>query len=194
MAPPPHPGEPVSPELVLVDPELAARLRAHAVAGPSYEIPEPAPALRAPSAEPAAPAPAPVASTPTPPGRRWTSRLERGLTAAGVVAVVALLGSAFLPPRDAPRLASSPPSANAAISTQVTLAWRPAAGARYYLVEMFRDGALVHAQSTTATRLVTPEWLRPGRYTWRVLAGKGTPSQGDTVGPLESGWFRVLPA
>ena len=34
-----HDHEPISPELVLVDPELAARVRAVAVAGPSLDQP-----------------------------------------------------------------------------------------------------------------------------------------------------------
>jgi hypothetical protein len=213
----PFVDEPVSPELVLVDPELAARLRPFAIAGPALEPPPAAPAARpveaieeieppAPLRAPVPPEPEPaesgdepaepaarVESTPhpVPAARRQTTVAGRLLQVVGVLAGAALLGVAFLPPRDAPRLVSNLPSASAATSTRVTLAWTAADDASYYLVEVFRGRTLVHAETTGATRLVTPAWLEPGRYTWRVFAGRGAPSERDTVGPLDNGWFRI---
>src|SRR5687768_17255610 len=64
-----HDHEPISPELVLVDPELAARVRAVAVAGPSLDQPVTAsPSVERSGGagrEPATPPPAAPASVPT---------------------------------------------------------------------------------------------------------------------------------
>jgi hypothetical protein len=218
---PMHPSErePISPELVLVDPELAARVRPHAVAGPSVA---PAPALeRKPAAarpeqaatalaepvlpppaaaprEPAQPAPVePVLPAPVQPANRPV-RHRRSLpgrlaSAATTLAAVALLAAAFLPPRDPPRFTDAAPPATAAPRASVTLAWQPAPDADYYLVEIFSGQRLVHAQSTRTTSVEAPAWLSDGRYTWRVFSGHGRPAARITRGPLESGWFLVRP-
>jgi hypothetical protein len=210
-----HDHEPISPELVLVDPELAARVRAVAVAGPSLDQPvtaspsversggagrEPAtPPPAAPASVPArTPAPAPAPARAPAPGipTGAPARTRRPVTArlaslASTLAVLALLAAAFLPPRDAPRLTDSAAPATAAPRTSVTLAWLPASDADYYLVEVYSGTRLVHAQSVRGTRLSAPAWLRPGRYTWRVFSGQGRAADRRTRGPLESGWFVV---
>jgi hypothetical protein len=201
---PVHPfdHEPISPELVLVDPELAARVRPFAVAGPTFDLaPEPGPepepghepaALRAPE-PPAAPLPEPP-PVPAAPARRPERRsglLGRVSTACLVLATLALLGAAFLPPRDAPRLTDASPPAIAAPRPTVTLAWKPAGDADYYLVEIYRGERLVHAESVRTARVVAPDTLSPGRYTWRVFAGRGAPTARSVRGPLENGWFVV---
>ncbi len=204
----PHVDEPVSPELVLVDPELAARVRPFAVAGPVFEEPRREPA-RATGIAPAVPLrpPAPPEADPsstvahaarTPVAvrgeRRRRSVVGRLASAVAMLAFAALLGTAFLPPRDAPRLADTPATANAATSSRVTLMWVADDDASYYLVEMYVGRTLVHAESTRGTKLVTPAWLPAGRYTWRVFSGNGSPPERNTNGPLESGWFVITPA
>jgi hypothetical protein len=173
--------EPISPELVLVDPELAARVRATAVAGPS--LPAPSPVLR-PPAEQRAAGDAPARAE-APPRRRI-----RVTTAIAVLGGAALLGAAFLPPREAPRLTDVAPPATAAPARPApTLSWRRTADADYYLVELLQGERLVHATTVRGTRLEAPEWLAPGRYTWRVFAGDGAPADRNVRGPLERGWF-----
>jgi hypothetical protein len=269
--------EQISPELVLVDPELAARVRPFAVAGPTIapppppppaqavpppvsapapapvHTPVPAPILRPPADAPAAPparrapaAPAPARPT-RPYGRRGRSVLVR---AVPTLAGLAILGLAFLSPRNAPSLTettSAPPTTTSAAvpklapkvrtkpptrprvrtvpplaTTQpakkrsrpakptptpaqprpqapttrpptyagpTTLTWRPRPGADYYLVELLVHRRLVHAASVAGRSFAVPAWLPKGRYDWRVLAGKGSPSERRTAGVVEHGWF-----
>lgn len=194
-------NESISPELVLVDPELAARLRATAVAGPPPVVPDEsppaaqAPVTREPPAEETIAA-APVAeplrdSRPAHAGR--TSRRLRTPRPASIVvglAVMALLLVGFLPPRQAPRLGEATAPANASPGP-ITLGWEPQS-ASAYLVEVFVGKTLVHAASTPRTAIEVPGWLAPGRYTWRVSAYSG-PGSGASrpERPFEQGWFVV---
>jgi hypothetical protein len=70
-----------------------------------------------------------------------------------------------------------------------TLTWRPRPGADYYLVELLVHGRVLHAASVTGRSFAVPTWLPKGRYDWRVLAGKGSPSERRTAGVVEHGWF-----
>jgi hypothetical protein len=201
-------GEPISPELVLVDPELAARVRAAAGAGPQLPAQLPAdddPGARAGDRAVAPPErdplPRPV-SAPRPPERRRVR--HRIGSYAATLGILCILAVAFLPPRQAPRFqsatAASPtseaptpaPAPDRARPAQ--LAWRPVPRATYYLVEVYAGRRLVHAESVPAASVATPSWLRPGRYSWRVFAGRGRPAGRAVRGPIESGWFLVRPA
>jgi hypothetical protein len=270
-----HRDEQISPELVLVDPELARRVRPFAVAGPAiaFRSPELAPVRRAPpkpavttpapaaapqkpavtmpapAAAPQKPAvtmPAPAAapqkpavtmpapavrppnlvparssppslgkstltSVPAPRPRRAV--LVRSLPA---LAALAVLGLAFLPPRDAPSLGRAPqagarplkkPAARPrATPTRIkpptaptitiappvgpaALSWRTRPGVDYYLVELFAGARLVHATSVRSSPVKVPRWLPPGRYEWRVFEGVGHPSERRTSRVVERGWF-----
>lgn len=193
--------EPITPWLVLVDPELAERVRATAVAGPAASAhvdraPDPRPV--APHRQPARteqavhvpPLPAPAFATgPDVRRRRSAPRLATALVG---LAAAALLLVGLLPPRQAPSLgdAAGPARASAA-SPSLTLGWQ-STGARAYLIEVFAGRRLVHARVTAGTRFVVPGWLAPGRYTWRVSKYAGPEPAGQRVGPpLEEGWFLV---
>lgn len=186
--------EPISPELVLVDPELRARVLATAVSGPtSYQeartetveldLAEPVEAMAAAPNEAAAGHRAP--ST----GARSRRRLRLGTLAVGG-ALLALLGAAFLPPRDGPRLLG--PRAVGAAPIRDVLSWAPATAAGTgYLVEFYRGERLVHAETVEHPRLVVPEWFSPGRYAWRVFARATPTAQPARDRLLEQGWFSV---
>ena len=285
-----HRDEQISPELVLVDPELARRVRPFAVAGPAIAFPSPelapvrrappkpavttpapavapqkpavtmpapavapqkpavtmpapavapqkpavtmpapaaaplkpaettlAPAVRPPTPVPSRSAPPSLAeSTPTsvPAPRPRRAVLVRSLPA---LAALAVLGLAFLPPRDAPSLGRAPqagarplkepasrPRATPAqikpptgaptinIAPRVgpaALSWRTRSGVDYYLVELFAGARLVHATSVRSSPVKVPRWLPPGRYEWRVFEGVGHPSERRTSRVVEEGWF-----
>jgi hypothetical protein len=106
------------------------------------------------------------------------------------LATVALLGAAFLPPRDAPFF-PAPPQPGVAQAAPLTIAWHGGGVPDYYLVELFAGGELTHATSVRGTHLALPAWLPPGRYSWRVYAGTGAPSERRLSGPVEQGWIRV---
>ncbi len=210
--------ESITPGLVLVDPELAARVRATAVAGPRPYVPSeaeraPEPPLRVAVVVPPAPRGPVVASDPhestphtdtatptvvrdapaaTLPDRPDRRRIRAPRPASIVIggAVLALLLAGFLPPRQAPHLGEATPPAGAS-PAPLTLAWKPY-GFRVYLVEIFVGNRLVHAASTRASTFDVPGWLAPGRYTWRVSAYGGSGSGASRpAGPLEQGWFVI---
>ncbi len=93
-------SEPISPELVLVDPELAARVRRNAIAGPSFAASD-----RASQPLPVEGIPLPVVShdaTPPLPRRRAARRAPARIGwAVTLVALVGVLGAAFAGPRNA---------------------------------------------------------------------------------------------
>jgi hypothetical protein len=69
------------------------------------------------------------------------------------------------------------------------LTWRPRSGADYYVVELYVRGRLVHAASVGRPSFAVPAWLPTGRYSWRVLAGRGAPSDRRATVVVEHGWF-----
>jgi hypothetical protein len=194
---PPVP-EPVSPELVLVDPELAQRERAR------LRTPAPVPATSAPVARPAAlwAASAPPHRRPRPraaPSRRRHSRVVVWATALAL----AVLGLQYVlqhespqpilgdtPVRTAARTAIQAPSAappmgppkqsiGLGATTLRTLAWAPVPGATSYELRLYRGSERILLKHTRSTRLTLPErWrhdgrsvrLEPGRYRWNVWA------------------------
>jgi hypothetical protein len=191
----PHIDEPISPELVLVDPELAQRVRAFAVAGRELLVvrpPESAPAtagtveqvLAAPAAAPVAVEPQPELRRPLPPVHRGTRVIE----ALAIVSVAAFLGLALLPPRDAPRFAIPGPTTAGSASSSI-VAWTPRAGVDRYRVQLFYRGQVVYTTTVSQASMPVPPWLRAGRYTWRVFGettGRPIPSV-----PIENGLLTV---
>lgn len=179
------PRESISPELVLVDPELAARLRPHAIAGPPYAAACAPP--RSPLGSVAHAAPALPELPQSNSARRHATRRVRARVgwAVTLLALVGLLGAAFAGPRDAPSIDESAPSTQPTI----VLSWQPLDSASYYLVEIFGGGRLVHAESATGNRMPVPTWLAPGRYTWTVRSGAGSPYERRVSEPVEQGWF-----
>ena len=191
-------SEPVSPELVLVDPELARRERA--------QLREPAPvrAASAAVARPphvrAAPAPARDPRSQAAPSRRV--RHSRLVIVTAVLALAVLVVQYWLqhespepilgdaPTRTAARPGArdtgvAPPaspskrSIGPGATTVRTLAWAPVAGATGYELQLFRGAKRVFVTRTTRPRLTLPErWryvgrvvrLEPGRYRWSVWA------------------------
>ena len=71
------------------------------------------------------------------------------------------------------------PRPGARVSVPVLLRWRAAPGARFYNVQVFRGGRLVHTAWPSRTRLRVTG-LRPGRYRWYVWPGyAGSRAQGS---------------
>ncbi len=138
----------VSPELALVDPELAARLRAAHVPPRSPDRPRPSPA----------PAPRQAA---VPARRGWRLRPFEAVTA---LAFVALLGAAFLPPRNPPTFAAPTRSG------QITLAWPERRSSDLYLLEISDGETVVYQRRLERPNLDESFALVDGRaYRWRVF-------------------------
>jgi hypothetical protein len=203
--------EVISPELVLIDPELAARVRPTAVAGPrlrAYELdglrnltrpgpardvpvveralPEPPALARPPSAaQSTAPRVAQAPSVATARARRFIPTGQQARRAAAVLVVGGILGVAFLPPRQVPSLgaAASPP-----MVTRTTLAWKAAASGRYR-VEILKGRKVVYRTATRSRHLRVPLRLGPGRYIWRVKVVVSKPGKPTRLRLIDHGWF-----
>ena len=249
MAMKPLIDEPISPELVLVDPELAQRVRAFAVAGPHLTVDlgldrapgatdTVAPAVEptsdaqvvveplrapggtdtvAPAVEPTSdaqvvvePLRAPgatdtvewatgtpsaqvVVAPPVEPLRRRIPavlRRTRLIEALALVSVVAFLGLALLPPRDAPHFVIPAEPGTASGTSSAIIAWSPRQGVDRYRVQLSYHGRVVYTATVRQASMPVPVWLRSGRYTWRVFAaesGRSTPT-----GPIENGLLTVV--
>lgn len=188
----PFPDEPISPELVLVDPVLRERVLRESLQELLHER---AVALRPPPRETPSPVVAaapvwPAAPAHTVPAR---GRARRLLSAAiSVVALVtlfvALPSLAFLPPRQAPRIDATEPPSSAIAGPRAT--WQADPGADYYRLEVVGDGRLMHVAYPSSPP-VPLGFLPPGDYAWRVFAGHGDPDDHDTRGPIAGGTFVV---
>ncbi len=187
---------PISPELALVDPELARAARALLPDPPSLPA-RSAPVSRALEAveQPAEERSAEIASPSGVPAQKFVLRHF----AAGVVAgllIAALAAEAYLwlgsvrpespvgPESSAPGLsvpngptAGGAPPAASPPSTATVLGWPPAPGAAAYDVTLWRDGNRVFERVVWDTRLPLPlHWqyagrqrrLEPGAYRWVV--------------------------
>jgi hypothetical protein len=182
--------DPVSPELVLVDPELRERLLRESF---RELLDAGGETLRRPVAFVSLPPPAPLLDTadapPPPPrvSRRTISRRPAPGTLVAAASLAALLlalpSLAFLPPRQAPQLGSEPPSQRAA---QI-VTWQPIPAADYYLFEMSANGRLVKLEPVRKPSVTLGESLPAGRYAWRVFTGHGAIEDHDTRGPIAGG-------
>jgi hypothetical protein len=179
--------EPVSPELALVDPELAARAR--------RQLPEPPDAL---ARRPPGPT-MPVAPASADPDRSLTD-VARAATSLRFVVVAVMLASAFLGPvavdllsRSGNAGASGSGGESTAVPRPVTsvpgpggpgveLRWQSVSGAVSYDVIVWRGGARVLDLWPTGSRVRIPyAALDPGRYLWFVYPRAGS---GRGFGPL----------
>jgi hypothetical protein len=190
--------ESISPELALVDPELAARARAR--------LPDPRPFAPLPEVEPDSnrvvladlPPPAEPAPLTVPKTRTRKRRVAKYLL--GLVVLAAAAGAiAYLGPLDRisgndsaapgsentalPNVpASEPPPPQsaeppAAVAAPRAFSWAPVRGAASYLVQFYRGRTEIFRARPTEARIVVPaRWsykghdstLRPGRYRWSV--------------------------
>jgi hypothetical protein len=177
----------VSPELVLVDPELAAALRETAVAAPSIADGKRRPAAASPAPEPSV--------------RRMT------MAALGAVAALLLLQESagspeeratrssaalpiLLPPIAAGRTDASPrPLSTRRASVRhapqrlrrrppaAIVSWPEVQGADYYDLVLWRDGHRVLDLWPRAPRQALSR-VPAGRYLWFAYPGFGSPSSG----------------
>lgn len=173
--------EPISPELVLVDPELRRRLL-------DAELRD---LLQM----------AVLASRPQPPARESERAPERAIVfrtqrrrrhdlpqiAIAAVLATAVLGLpslAFLPPRQQPTLA---PTAAVSSASRPRIDWKGESAADYYVVEFLVDGRLAAVVTPSDPAAAIPASLVGRAATWHVFAGYGPVSQLNTHGPIASG-------
>jgi hypothetical protein len=92
------------------------------------------------------------------------------------------------------------PAAGAVVRSPIVLAWDRVEGARFYNVQLLRNGVKVlSAWPVRATLRVGKPWrylgrrqaLEPGRYRWFVWAARGTRAQPRYGRPLGSSTFTV---
>lgn len=163
--------EQVSPELALVDPELAARLRAAHVPPCTIDRPRP------PRAIATAPAVAPAPAEPT--GRSW--RL-RPLELVAAAALVVILGAAFLPSPNAPTFAAPVQRG------EIVLAWPEARKGDVYLLQILDGPETVYERRLEEPHLDEVFALVDGRhYRWRVFVTADRPVPGSK--PIARGSF-----
>src|SRR5262249_3074970 len=151
----------ISPELALVDPELAAVARLH--------LPEPGSFGRRPESPANVDSPQPRAE-----GRRRMSQPFVLLVLVAIVASALFIGRAMSSvPR--PWLSST---ANPSVAVQ-TITWRPVAGATYYDLVVWRNGRRVLDVWPTAAAADVPQSARSGggssleagHYLWFAYPG-----------------------
>jgi hypothetical protein len=196
---PPHAGpggdQGISPELVLVDPALAATARAL--------LPEPGALVPRDPGRVAVPL-RPIRPRASAPAARWDTSRRVLVAVAGVTMVVLLLFDVRVevgqrqasaepqasgvapttPPIQRPRTAGARPGAQKSSKpTERKFAWAPVAGATGYHVEFFRGHSRVFTQDTTEPDITVPaRWTYQGNtrsfrageyrwYVWPVVAG-----------------------
>lgn len=191
--------EKVTPELALVDPELAARLRAQMpVTGAVFHPRRAGPdvqeqVLRNPGTEclPAiGTATVPRSADESREALSRTAHLVNLAMAAALAAFVAIPFLAFLPPRQGPTIIAS-----AGMTTGAeTLAWPRDPRATYYLVDVRHGDQRVLRSLPDLPTVDLPPTLRPGTYTWVVYAGIGPIDKEKLLGPIARGTFTVSAA
>ncbi len=202
--------EPISPELALVDPELAERLRRRMLAEdaaleadpPVITTVTPVPA-RSPAASVAEPlrvaepaAVEPPSGTADDEHGRFATWRPRGVTLANgvatalvvLIALVPLL--AFLPPRQAPSVGARADAATNAPQLR-TLSWPAQLDADYYVVQLLRQGKVVWTSLPQEPTADLPAALSSGTYAWRVYSGFGPIDRNEHRGPIANGTFEV---
>lgn len=187
----------VSPELVLVDPELAHRVRPITLTG-AWTPAVRAASIRARSAAPPVPATTGPQRLDALPKRPSLPRLAVAAAgAAGCFLVLTTLGGAReyrpteAPTESPPRavatpVVTNPPAPKTTRSRPASgpnaqhVTWRRARFATFYRVVFVRDGTHRLQISTTRAALTVEtlrrgQGLRPGRYRWYVRPGYGNP-------------------
>ena len=167
----------ISPELVLVDPELAKVARLH--------LPEPGSFGRRPE-----PASVEVATSASRSSRhRWW--LSQPLI---LLVFIGLIGSALF----IGRAMSSVPRPWLSQAAVQTITWRPAAGATYYDLVVWQDGRRVLDLWPTAAAVSVPlsasdrgDGLGAGQYLWFAYPGFGAKSSRQYGALAGSGAFVV---
>lgn len=187
----------LSPELALVDPDLAAAARAL--------LPEPADCLATrPRTQPRSTSGTAASVDPTSnvaEHRRTPRRARRNVVAAGAWLVLAgIVASpllAFLPPTQAPTLVDALPvpqpassASDGGVISGPTIRWRPVAGASLYNVILVDGSRRVDLWPTRPRVRVTRSRranLRPTptvRYSWFVYPGFKLPGRGVRYGSV----------
>ena len=201
---PPIPEEQVSPELVLVDPELRERLLRQSLRelllagiGPDPHPPRVVPPMPAWDPQPERtsgeiPIRVPVSTPFLVPGRGPARRAHgSSVVAATLIALffLALPSLAFLPPRQAPTLALEAEPASPGEPTIIT--WQSDPMADYYVFELSGGGRLVQLETVQNASVTVAASLPPGRYSWQVLVGEGPVRDHDTHGPVAGGTLTI---
>ena len=192
----------VSPELVLVDPELAARERARLLEGgvdsalANAEVSNLGPirdqlVRAAKAAEPTR------AASGRPGGRRQTWRVPAGVAAAIVIGLLLLdvkvevgrspagAESNSALPAEAPEASAPAPSPGPSLQPEVRrFAWAPVKGATGYRVEIHRGLTRIFVRETRKPQVTVPRmWKESGRtralgpgeyrwYVWPIVSGR----------------------
>jgi hypothetical protein len=101
-----------------------------------------------------------------------------------------------------PRLLAPARGAVIKAGSRLLMRWTPVRGARYFNVQLFRDGRKVFSGWPTKTRVRLPRrWnyrgrrqhLRPGEYQLHVWPGRGARSKGDYGTRIGKTRFTVVP-
>jgi hypothetical protein len=175
--------EAITPELVLVDPELRRRLLDQAMLEILHETlypthPEHA-AVRRPPWRPSGSA----AGRPKSLRQRTALAAEIAIMVTVATLVIVLPSLAFLPPRQRPTL----PHKTLSPAPSAQIVWNTDPAADYYLVEFLVGGRLVAVRTPSEPTLSIPPSAASDGAAWRVFAGYGPVAAHNTSGPIASG-------